>query len=147
MTQEERQKEKELLLNVLNDGLPYGLQLKITDIDDFTFNGELRVLSKNWCRVNIADPVKRAKVKNLTIPLNYIYIKPYLRPLSSMTEEEIAELKWLNEKCDAMPTFEYVPVENYRIYDWMNRHHLDYRGLIEKGLAIKVTVENSPYKN
>ena len=67
----------------------------------------------------------------------YEIVKPYLRPMSSMTEEEIVELKWLNEKCDAMPTFEYVPVENYRIYDWMNRHHFDYRRLIEKGLAIK----------
>ena len=64
-------------------------------------------------------------------------VKPYLRPISSMTEEEIVELKWLNDKCDAMPTFEYVPVENYRIYDWLNRHHFDYRGLIEKGLALE----------
>ncbi len=52
MTQEEKQKEKELLLNVLKDGLPYGLQLQITDVDEFTFNGELCVLSKNWCRLN-----------------------------------------------------------------------------------------------
>ena len=70
----------------------------------------------------------------------------YLRPMSSMTEDECVEFKWLNDKCDAMPTFEYVPVENYRIYDWMNRHHIDYRGLIEKGLAIEVTEENNPYK-
>ena len=61
-------------------------------------------------------------------------------------DEEIAELKWLNEKCDAMPTFEYVPIENYRIYDWMNRHHFDFRNLIERGLAIAVTKENNPYK-
>lgn len=63
MTKEEIQKEKELLLNVLKDGLPYGLQLQITDVNEFTFNGELRVLSKNWCKLNIADPIKRGKVK------------------------------------------------------------------------------------
>jgi hypothetical protein len=30
-------------------------------------------------------------------------------------------------------------------YDWLNAHHFDYRGLIEKGLAIEVTEENNPY--
>jgi len=30
--------------------------------------------------------------------------------------------------------------------DWLNAHHFDYRGLIEKGLAIAVTEENNPYK-
>ena len=30
--------------------------------------------------------------------------------------------------------------------DWLNTHHFDYRGLIEKGLAIKVTEENNPYE-
>lgn len=129
MTKEERQKEKELLLNVLKDGLPYGLQLQITDTNEFTFNGELRVLSKNWCRLNIADPVKRAKVKNLTIPLKYIYIKPYLRPLSSMTEEEKEEYQAF---------FNYDGVEYPEEYiDWLNAHHFDYRGLIEKGLALE----------
>jgi hypothetical protein len=30
--------------------------------------------------------------------------------------------------------------------DWLNANHFDYRGLIEKGLAIEVTKENNPYK-
>ena len=160
MTQEERQKEKELLLNVLKDGLPYGLQLKITDINKFTFNGELCVLSKNWCRLNIADPVKRAKVKNQTIPLNSIYIKPYLRPLASMTEEEAKEIVILHGIKDILSiklTDEYIEVvvddgvcstetrtiwydeiiSSIEIFDWLNKHHLDYRGLIEKGLALE----------
>ena len=139
MTQEERQKEKELLLNVLKDGLPYGLQLKITDINKFTFNGELCVLSKNWCRLNIANPIKRAKVKNQTIPLNCIYIKPYLRPMSSMTEEEKLMYEGL-----------MIGTNNVSymldVIDWLNKNHFDYRGLIPKGLAIEVTEENNPYK-
>jgi hypothetical protein len=32
------------------------------------------------------------------------------------------------------------------VFDWLNKHHFDYRGLIEKGLAIEVTEENNPYK-
>ena len=130
MIKEERQKEKELLLNVLKDGLPYGLQLQITDVNEYTFNGELCVLSKNWCMLNIADPVKRAKVKNQTIPLNYIYIKPYLRPMSSMTEEEINEYKHFI-------AFSGNPIGSANFINWFNAHHFDYRGLIEKGLAIE----------
>lgn len=142
MTKEERGKEKELLLNVLRDGLPYGLQLKITDINGFTFNGELRVLSKNWCRLNIADPVKRAKVKNQTIPLNYIYIKPYLRSMFSMTEEEYEELKEISDYYGFAP-FEYIDdwCPNYDMTDWLNKHHFDYRGLIERELAIEAPEE------
>ena len=56
MTKEEIQKEKELLLNVLKDGLPYGLQLQITDVNEFTFNGELRVLSKKMVIVGMLKP-------------------------------------------------------------------------------------------
>lgn len=125
------QEKKELLLNVLKDGLPYGLQLQITDVNEFIFNGELRVLSKNWCRLNIADPIKRAKVKNRTIPLNYIYIKPYLRPMSSMTEEEIEILEDIRDY--AHTNEDYAT----KLIDFYNSHHLDYRGLILEGLAIE----------
>ena len=52
--------------------------------------------------------------------------KPYLRPMSSMTEEEkrvylLFSLSRCNEKC----------------LDWLNAHHFDYRGLIPMGLALK----------
>ena len=145
MTKEERQKEKELLLNVLKDGLPYGLQLQITDVNEYTFNGELCVLSKNWCRLNITDPLKRAKVKNQTIPLNYIYIKPYLRPMSSMTEGEKEEYKKLG--LIVVQNYDSVILPNMNEIDWLNAHHFDYRGLIEKGLAIAVNKNNNPYIN
>ena len=147
MTQEERQEKKELLLNVLKDGLPYGLQLQITDIDNFTFNGELLVLSKNWCRLNIADPVKRAQVKNQTIPLNYIYIKPCLRPMSSMTEAERFEVEQIIG-CDTEVRDDFLSLlspsikrlsyaELLAVFEWLNANHFDYRGLIEKGLALE----------
>ena len=156
MTKEEKQKEKELLLNVLKDGLPYGIQLQITDVNKFTFNGELLVLSKNWCRLIIADPVKRAKIKNETIPLNYIYIKPYLRSMSSMTESERLEVEQIigydvEIRDDFLslfsPSIKRVSyLELLAVFNWLNEHHFDYRGLIEKGLAIEVTENNNPYK-
>lgn len=67
------------------------------------------------------------------------YIKPYLRPMSSMTEEERKEYKHL-------VAFSGSPDGAANFIDWLNVHHFDYRGLIEKGLAIKVTEENNPYK-
>lgn len=156
MTKEEKLKEKKLLLNVLKDGLPYGLKLQITDVNEFTFNGELRVLSKNWCRLNIADPVKRVKVKNQTIPLNCIYIKPYLRPMSSMTDDEKSELWFLlsegrtnielnsngqlitRDNVELGFNYPFVcPQISSEYVDWLNAHHFDYRGLIEKGLALE----------
>lgn len=131
MSKEEKSKEKKLLLNVLKDGLPYGLKLQITDANEFTFNGELRVLSKNWCRLNIADPIKRAKVKNQTIPLNSIYIKPYLRPMSSMTK---ADKKFYNQFFD---WYEQPLKDIVILIEWLNANHFDYRGLIPMGLALE----------
>ena len=72
--------------------------------------------------------------------------KPYLRPMSSMTEEERKE--WENT-FDSV--YDYAPGENEdndnivgwhdepcaESFDWLNAHHFDYRRLIEKGLAIE----------
>jgi len=68
-------------------------------------------------------------------------VKPYLRPMSSMTEEEKEEYHSL---CDS---YYDIYFDTYQSIDWFNAHHFDYRGLIEKGLAIEVTEENNPYKN
>lgn len=64
--------------------------------------------------------------------------KPYLRPISSMTEEEMNEYKHF-------VAFSGNPTGSANFISWLNAHHFDYRGLIEKGLAIKVTEENNPY--
>ena len=71
-------------------------------------------------------------------------IKPYLRPMSSITEDEMT---CLADNTDFMYSFGvryYDKTPEY--YDFLNSHHFDYRGLIEKGLAIEVTKENNPYK-
>ena len=66
--------------------------------------------------------------------------KPYLRSMSRMTEEEENELMPLFD-CLVFDSFDrsYIPDEKltYRAFDWLNAHHFDYRGLIEKGLAIE----------
>ena len=72
--------------------------------------------------------------------------KPYLRPMSSMTEEERDSLEYyINEYGDlekwgsgegGCSTFD-IQKEVMPYIDWLNKHHFDYRGLIEKGLALE----------
>ena len=72
---------------------------------------------------------------------NQAIVKPYLRPMSSMTEEEVDEFTQFDVYADG----EYV-MPNYEAIDWLNANHFDYCGLIPKGLAIAVTEQNNPYK-
>ena len=77
-----------------------------------------------------------------------IEIKPYLRPMSSMTEEE--ENKWCGLDID--PLLEAVGEPHTKVedlmlrakaqrepIDWLNAHHFDYRGLIPMGLALEAS--------
>ena len=59
--------------------------------------------------------------------------KPYLRPMSSMTEEEKKELGRIS--CEGNIEHKYGIF--YRSQDYLNSIHVDYRGLIEKGLALE----------
>lgn len=62
-----------------------------------------------------------------------IEILPYLRPMSSMTKEEMGNLeKYLGKKYD----FRFTESQSFIYIDWLNAHHFDFRGLIEKGLAL-----------
>lgn len=73
-------------------------------------------------------------------------VRPYLRSMSSMTEEEKDEISELIEasiEIDSDGDITYlvgcvcIPCSDYQIYiDYLNSHHFDYRGLIEKGLAL-----------
>lgn len=77
-------------------------------------------------------------------PFRFGEVLPYLRPMSSMTEEEKIEslnFAWEDDYGRLASYNENIP----KYIDWLNAHHFDYRGLIEKGLAIAVTEENNPY--
>ncbi|MBP5454884.1 MAG: hypothetical protein J6Y37_00095 [Paludibacteraceae bacterium] len=75
-------------------------------------------------------------------------VKPYLRPMSSMTDEEVKE--FYDVECIDAKVGYIKPTWNWHFtingIDWLNAHHFDYRRLIERGLAIEVTEENNPYK-
>ena len=63
--------------------------------------------------------------------------KPYLFPLSSMTEEQDREFSLLQVNTHK-DSFLYV-CDCVNMITWLNKNHFDYRGLIEKGLAIDAT--------
>lgn len=66
----------------------------------------------------------------------YYQIKPYLRPMSSMTKEENEELNEVTViNCNEFEGCSTLFDENG--FDWLNAHHFDYRGLIDKGLALE----------
>lgn len=144
-----KQEDKELLL--LHDicaRLPYGVKIDVTYSKDSGSSLRARLCYEgiNILTTNILWLFQQSEV----------YIKPYLFPLSSMTEEQFVELKvfanltyegntlelieW-NDNCKTLEFWlEEIPsYELIKVFDWLNKNHFDYRGLIERGLAIDCT--------
>ena len=122
------QQEKDLLLKDLCGRLPYGVKV----IDDMGRICTLTLGNTDLCSMFYGDDFDQGNTPSIC--------KPYLRPMSSMTEEEKKEY---HELCDSYYGIYFKSVESI---DWLNAHHFDYRGLIPMGLAIEVTEENNPYK-
>jgi hypothetical protein len=117
------QENKKILFQDLSARLPYHVKCKIWLKDGTTEEGLLD-LQHNYGNV-LQDAFYYNKIKD---------IKPYLRPMSSMTEEEHNELKHV-----ALVDNEGIPGDIPAYIDWLNEHHFDYRGLIEDGLALDCT--------
>lgn len=115
--------DKELVFKDLSARIPYHVRVKIWLKDGTSEEGPLD-LQHNY------EDVLRAAFYSKKI----INIKPYLRPMSSMTEEEQQKYYDLTHQEDddiwAKCLFD-------KMVDFCNEHHLDYRGLIEKGLALE----------
>lgn len=137
------QEEKQLLLKDLSARLPYGVICHIQRGDGHLCSINQTIFGTEY-GINI-NPLKRDYFNDSE--QDEVVIKPYLRPMSSMTEEEVRELASLGKTsfCTLKPG-RFREIANPKQIDWLNEHHFDYRGLIEKGLAIEVTPENNPYK-
>ena len=70
-------------------------------------------------------------------------VRPYLFPLSSMTEKQKKEYRKVceldTEILSKHPMDETPFPALYNSQDWLNKNHFDYRGLIPMGLAIDAT--------
>ena len=68
---------------------------------------------------------------------NQAIIRPYLRSLSSMTEEERKDMGKIVTTVYGGKVVDDDFVNVIKYIDWLNEHYFDYRGLIERGLAIE----------
>lgn len=128
---------KEQLLKDLCGRLPYGVKCIVKS------NGHIGVISSIESQYGIAtfDNGRKEEICD---------IKPCLYPLSSMTEEQkeeynqsrLKDLRMLNsvltERINDGNNFDRLVVA-YNEIDWLNKNHFDYRGLIEKSLALDAT--------
>ena len=131
MSQNDKQ---QLLLKELCMRQPYGVILKTPQGDGYLNEVSLSIFGHEL-GVNIkATERTRFKLEECN---------PYLRQMSSMTEEE--RIEYLNACGNEMDNALSSP--RYSGIDYLNSIHVDYRGLIPMGLAIEVTKENNPYKN
>lgn len=146
------QEEKDLLLKDLSSRLPYQPLCKKVDTED------------DFCE---CDGLLGYSLRDLVN--NKIIIKPYLRPMSSMTEEEARDIAILhgNESVDILSikvADEYMDIilddgvcgtytetiwyneiiSSIDCFDYLNKNMFDYRGLIPKDLALS-TEEYNPY--
>jgi hypothetical protein len=115
--------EKQLLLKDLCARLPYGVKVKC---EKYSFP----------VTVLYAGNLDEVKFKETGGIEHIDLIKPYLRSMSSMTGVEVLEYISLKESIVASDDITYS-FETYESIDWLNTHHFDYRGLIEKGLALE----------
>ena len=120
------QKDKKVLLRDLCCRLPYNVICKDNEIN---CTGKLKSIHINYNMVTLYDINNDEEFSHCCIE----NIKPYLFPLSSMMEEQ-------KEEFDRLYTYDALIVEpQWELIDFCNKHHLDYRGLISKGLAIDAT--------
>ena len=147
------QEEKDLLLKDLSARLPYQPLCKKVDTED------------DFCECDGLLGYSLCDLVN-----NKIIIKPYLRPMSSMTEEEARDIAILhgNESVDILSikvADEYMDIilddgvcgtytetiwyneiiSSIDCFDYLNKNMFDFRGLIPKDLALSTEIYN-PYK-
>ena len=125
------QNEKVLLLKDLCARLPYGVKVKF----EYVITSPAKIIGINKFFIECED-----------VTANIEDVKPYLFPLSSMTEEQkndcpIGETN-LNIIKDNLGCYGIIEIPwrlSFLFIDWCNKNHFDYRGLIPLGLANDAT--------
>ena len=137
------QEEKELLLKDICARLPYGIKIspKEKDTGEYDISSGRNYMYPDVIEVDAFIPDgdnTRIEYGDWIVYLDNIQL--YLRPMSSMTEGERNEwfkYSHVEYDCEFKPQ-STLDLDNCHLsVDWLNSHHFDYRGLIEKGLAIE----------
>ena len=142
------QEDKQLLLKDISARLPYGVKCIVTK--SRTEEGQKGDVGKiGWVSLEGVDCIGDRE----PFFSEFGNFKPYLIPLSSMTEEQ---KKYITDRWGINDEFDFEINPDWGEYfvelgdivdfiDWLNKNHFDYRGLIEKGLAIEAPKDM--YKN
>ena len=132
-----KREDKELLLKDLSARLLYRVICHIEIHHMFTEYAEKGDFPLN------SISIKDSKCDFITCwGIDIDYVRPYLRPLTSMTEGERQEYNKFNDFGSAnLRRYEYedfiLYIPSFERVDWLNSHHFDYRGLIPMGLALE----------
>ena len=121
-----KQEDKELLLRDLCARLPYNVICQVEFKENGKYNSKVMLLS------GIFTDEAYFTTKGGSIYSNEY--KPYLFPLSSMTDYQKSDYQFITERWMNDPSHSISDS-----IDWLNKNHFDYRGLIDKGLAIDAT--------
>ena len=148
------QEDKELVFKDICARLPYGVHILVHDTFKYSTVPFQNAYLKAYDTAELIDSISlNLRYSSKGKPFNriikerkdYLEIKPCLFPISSMTEEQKNEYNMLQDK---VTTYHYEDgniveetelCDNWRSIEYLNTNHFDYRGLIEKGLAIDVT--------
>lgn len=137
-----KQENKNLLLRYLSMSLPYNIIVSMAEGEiDFI---ECKIKwNKEELTLSLLHQIKEEGA--------WEFVKPYLRPMSSMTDEEkkefdnfcvIDEFAW---KGNSEIGYKNQAIIMSDAIDWLLKKHFDIFDLIPKSLAIEVTEENNPY--
>ena len=122
------QEDRQILLKDISSRLPYGVRYRRFAWDD---EREEECISAKIYSIS-PDGYVRNCYDDETVYIDDV--RPYLFPLSSMTEEQKKEYQYITER--------WMYDSSYSISDstdWLNKNHFDYRNLIDKNLAIDAT--------
>lgn len=117
--------DKDLLLKDLCARLPYSVKIAVQSWDE-----------REWKYIDRVDVLYSVNGDEYIKSVNEDYefgledIKPYLFPLSSMTVKQRDSYRFLTSPAYTSPV---------KLINFFHKNHIDYRGLIEKGLAIDAT--------
>ena len=145
---------KEILLKYLCMALPYGVKI-LHEGWNFEWDDELSTVERvvgideKFIYTKVIDTHNSEEYRDDKWPVDTFDDKPYLRPMSSMTEKELIEFNNIPSTKNYQIVNGDLPwdVANYKQIDWLLKNHFDFMGLIPKNLAIEVTEENNPYKD